>query len=144
MSSQPGEKSVDHIAADANVILSAIIGKAALKVFIDTDINVITTSSVLDEVREYVPHMAKLYDLAPEVLEAQLRLLPITEYTRDEYKKHLAEAARRIAQRDPDDVDLLALALSRQVPVWSNDNDFKAADVEWYTTAKLLRLITRG
>jgi hypothetical protein len=36
-------------------------------------------------------------------------------------------------------VELLALALHAGVPVWSNDDDFEDAGVEWYTTAELLR-----
>jgi predicted nucleic acid-binding protein len=50
----------------------------------------------------------------------------------------LAEVRRRIGERDPDDVDLLALALSLRVPVWSNDNDFESARAAWFTTAELL------
>lgn len=57
----------------------------------------------------------------------------------DEYATKLESAKRAIARRDPDDVPLLALALAFGVPVWSNDNDFKDAGVEWYTTARLLR-----
>lgn len=55
------------------------------------------------------------------------------------YAAKLAEAERRIGRRDPNDVDLLALALHLRVPVWSNDNDFEDAGVEWYTTAELLQ-----
>ncbi len=41
---------------------------------------------------------------------------------------------RRIGKRDPDDVDVLALALDMDLAVWSNDNDFEDAGVEWHTT----------
>jgi hypothetical protein len=27
------------------------------------------------------------------------------------------------------------------VPVWSNDNDFEDAGVEWHTTAELLKML---
>jgi len=53
----------------------------------------------------------------------------------------LKEAERRIARRDPDDVDLLALALALRIPVWSNDKDFDAARVKRYTTAQWLRAL---
>jgi len=50
-----------------------------------------------------------------------------------------AHALKRIAWRDPDDAELLALALHFKVPLWSNDNDFEDCGVEWFTTAELLR-----
>jgi len=36
---------------------------------------------------------------------------------------------------------VLALALTLKLPVWSNDNDFEDAGVEWYTTAELLKTL---
>jgi predicted nucleic acid-binding protein len=57
---------------------------------------------------------------------------------REVYEKSIAEAKRRIGRRDPDDVEILALALHFDLAVWSNDNDFEGAGVEWITTAKLL------
>lgn len=83
--------------------------------------------------------MAKLYRLAPKVLEGQIQLLAIRECDAAEYQGEIPEARRRLENRDPDDVELLALALALGIPVWSNDNDFEDAAVEWYTTAELLR-----
>jgi predicted nucleic acid-binding protein len=144
VTSRPGEKPVAAIAADANVLLSAVLGHAALKVFTQTDVSVFTTKAVLDEVRDYLPVLAKQYDVLPEVLEAQLRLLAVRECERHEYAHKLEAAKRAIGKRDLDDVDLLALALAFGVPVWSNDSDFDDAGVEWYTTARLLRHLGIG
>ncbi len=139
MTSKPGAKPLPAVAADANVLLSAVLGHAALRVFTLTDLSVLTTQGVLREVREYLPLVAKQYDILPEALEGQLRLLAVRECEPDEYATKLEAARRAIARRDPDDVPLLALALAFGVPVWSNDNDFKDAGMEWYTTARLLR-----
>ena len=141
MTSRAGRKNVERVAADSNVILSALIGKAALKVFTQSSLDVVTTESVLEEVREYIPYMAERYELAPQVLEGQLRLLAIREYTSQDYERYLGKADRRIGDRDPDDVDLLALSLATKTPIWSNDNDFKDCGVEWYTTARLLKIL---
>lgn len=93
-----------ELVADANVLLSAIIGgRAAL---------VLTKAA-----------------------------LPVTVVERSEYERHLPEAERRIGKRDPDDVDVLALALDLNFAVWSNDNDFEDAGVEWHTTAELLKML---
>lgn len=139
MTSRPGEKLVAAVAADANVLLSAVLGHAALKVFTQSDVSVLTTQRVLREVREYLPILAKQYGMLPQALEAQLRLLAVRECEPAEYANRLKDARRTLGQRDPDDVDLVALALAFGLPVWSNDSDFKDAGVEWYTTARLLR-----
>lgn len=139
MTSRPGEKPVAAVAADANVLLSAVLGHAALRVFTLTDVSVLTTQGVLQEVRDYIPLVARKYHVLPQALEAQLRLLAVRDCDRGEFASKLEAAERAIAKRDPHDVDLLALALSFDVPVWSNDSDFKGAGVEWYTTARLLR-----
>ena len=51
----------------------------------------------------------------------------------------LSVATLPVNVRDPDEVDLLALALHLGVPVWSKDNGFEDAGVEWYETAGLLK-----
>ena len=141
MTSKPGGKRVTRLAADANVILSAVIGKAALRVFVHGSVEVVTTSAVLEEVSEYLPVFAQSYGIAPEVVESQFRLLGIHAYERREYEEHLPLALRRIGKRDPDDAGLVALALALGIPIWSNDRDFEAAGVRYYPTAQLLRLL---
>ncbi len=138
MISKSGKETVGRVAADSNVILSALVGKAALRVFTRSSVEVFTTARVLDEIREYIPKMASLYELAPEVLEGQFRLLAIHEGASELFEKELPEASRRLSKRDPDDVDLLALPRALEVPVGSNDDDFRDAGVAWYTTAELL------
>jgi predicted nucleic acid-binding protein len=64
--------------------------------------------------------------------------LPVTAVNASVYARSVSEARRRIGRRDPDQIDILALALHFGLPIWSNDNDFEAAGVEWYTTADLL------
>jgi predicted nucleic acid-binding protein len=50
-----------------------------------------------------------------------------------------------IGERDPDDVELLALALAFDCPIWSNDNDLKdVAEAKVFTTAVMLRRLDAG
>jgi predicted nucleic acid-binding protein len=139
VTSRPGERRVAAVAVDANVLLSAILGHAALKVFTQSDVSVLTTRGVLVEVREYLPFVAKEHDIQPEALEGQLRLLAVRECEPNEYASRMQAAKKAIARRDPDDVELLALALAFNIPVWSNDSDFRNGGADWYTTARLLR-----
>jgi len=90
---------------------------------------------------EYLPSLArrKRHDL--DTLLLACAALPIAIVERSEYDVNLSAARRRIGKRDPDDIDVLALALTLKLPVWSNDNDFEDAGVEWYTTAELLKTL---
>lgn len=127
------------VADDANVLLSAVTGKAALRVFLESSLTVATTAFNVAEVREYLPSLAAQYGLVPEILDAQLSILPLTVYSERAYRGRLADAARLIGGRDPDDVHLLALSLTLDAPIWSNDKDFKHLSVEVFTTAELLK-----
>lgn len=129
------------LAADANVILSAIAGKAALRIFLEEDIEIVTTQFNIDEVREYISVIAEKYALSEEILESQLKLLPLKIYQQSFYRGSLHSASIRLSEKDEDDIELLALSMKLNIPNWSNDRDFKNAGAEVYTTAKLLKIL---
>jgi predicted nucleic acid-binding protein len=74
-------------------------------------------------------------------LEYALELLPLRIYPARRYAPAVREARRRIERRDPTDVDVLALALHLDVPLWSNDRDFDGTGVSRFTTAELLAIL---
>lgn len=129
------------LAADANVILSAVAGKAALRVFLVEGIEIATTEFNISEVREYIGVIADKYGLSEEILESQLKLLPLRIYQQEFYAALLNIASKKLAESDKDDVELLALSLKLEVPVWSNDRHFQQTGVEVYSTAKLLKIL---
>ncbi len=131
-----------QLVADANVLLSAVIGgRAALVLRHEQVEQIFTSTAAYDEVFEYLAPLAKKKRLDLDTLLLTLAALPVTVVERSEYQQHLPEARRRIGKRDPDDVDVLALALDMDLAVWSNDNDFEDAGVEWHTTAELLKAL---
>src|SRR5690349_3111053 len=111
MTLKHGGKAAGPIAADANVLLSAATGRAALKVFTQSNLEVVSTSLNVKEVWDYLPIMAAKYGIALELLEGQFQLLAVKEYGPKDYQGSLAVARRKIGKRDPDDIDLLALSL---------------------------------
>src|SRR5438105_3275486 len=131
-----------RLVADANVLLSAVTGGRARLVLARAD--VVTTVAALDEVNEYAEPLARKLRLPLGTVLLAMATLPVTVVDRDEYAASLREAGRLIGQRDPDDIDTLALALHLHAPVWSNDRDFEGAGVEWYTTARLLKTLELG
>ena len=132
-------KPIEKLAADSNVLLSSVAGKAALKIFTRTRIEVATTEFNYLEVLEYIPVVAGKYGLEAAILEAQLKLLPLKKIPQEFYRHEWDEAYKRIGKRDPDDVHLLALALKLRVPVWSNDDDYKGCGIQIFTTAEILK-----
>jgi predicted nucleic acid-binding protein len=129
------------VVADANVLLSAIVGKSALRVFTEFAIQVHATQFNADEVTEYLPEMAQKYKLPVELVSLQWKLLPVRLHREQHYKAHLPDALAELKNRDPEDAHVLALAKSVGLSIWSNDRDLANVTVECLTTAKLQRVL---
>jgi predicted nucleic acid-binding protein len=139
VTSPPGRR----VAADANVLLSAAVGRAARKVFEGGfDVEVVTTDVTLAEVEEYLPVIAAKYKVPEPALTRVVAELGLLVYARHAYEERIPQATELIGTRDPDDVALLALALALDCPVWTNDDDFEDLGVSTYTTAQLLKALT--
>ncbi len=130
------------VVADANVLLSAVVGKAALRVVPRFEIVVHVAQFNADEVAEYLPYMARKYELPIELVEMQWKLLPLRRQSLEKYRSRLPQAIADLNDRDPEDAHVLALARSLALPIWSNDRDLSGLDVECYTTVRLLRLLS--
>jgi len=135
---------IDAVVADANVLLSAVVGKASVRVLTEFGIVVHVAAFNADEVMEYLPVMASKYGLPLDLVLLQWKLLPITIHTPRDYEDRLAEAIRDLAGRDPEDAHALALARSLDLPLWSNDRHLRNLGVDVYSTARLLRVLEGG
>ncbi len=131
-----------RLVADANVLLAAVLGGRAKAVLQHPQIDeLLTAEATLSEVQEYAVILAKKQRLSLDTLLLAVAALPVTVVEQAVYFSALPQARKLIAKRDPDDVDVLALALHRNLPLWSNDNDFEETGIEWYTTAELLQKV---
>lgn len=134
--------SVASVVGDANVLLSAIAGRAARRVMVEYGVTVHVARFTSLEVLEYLPHFAKRYDLPEELLRLEWQLLPIEVHAGALYAPELRTAQRLLAGRDSDDAHPLALALAMALPLWTNDRDLtdlgERAGVPLWTTARLL------
>lgn len=131
---------IDAVVADANVLLSAIVGKAAFRVLTEFGIVVHVAGFNAEEVAEYLPVMAAKYGLPVDLVQLQWKLLPIRIHSMDDYKDQFEGALQDLAARDPEDAHALALARSLQLPLWSNDRHLVSLGTEVYSTARLLRV----
>lgn len=129
-----------RLVADANVLLAAVLGGRARAVLQHPRMDeLLTAEATVAEVQEYAVILARKRRLSLDTLLLAVAALPVTVVEQAVYSSALPRARKLIAKRDPDDVDVLALALHMNLPVWSNDNDFEETGIEWYTTAELLQ-----
>jgi predicted nucleic acid-binding protein len=129
-----------RLAADANVLLSAVLGGRARLVLETPQVDeILTVEQIMAEVEEYAGLLARKKRLSEDLVLLSVAALPVTVVGPAAYAAAIPEAKKRIGQRDPDDIELLALALAFDVPVWSNDKDFEGTGVGWLTTEKVLR-----
>jgi predicted nucleic acid-binding protein len=139
ISNRGGRGSV-KLVADANVLLAAVLGGRAKAILQHPGVDeLMTAEATLAEVQEYAVVLARKRGLSLDSLLLAIAALPVTVVEHGVYSSAVQEARRIIAKRDPDDVDVLALALHLDLPLWSNDNDFEDTGIEWYTTAELLK-----
>ncbi len=132
---------IEEVVADANVLLSAVLGKAALRVFTEFEVTVHVAQFNVDEVAEYLPRLAAQYDLPAELVKIQWKLLPVRVYEVRNYDQWLDNAVDDLRGRDTEDDHPLALARSLKIPLWSNDRDLQGHDVRCYSAAQLLRIL---
>jgi len=127
------------VVADANVVLSALIGGRAREVFASpAGPECIAAQAVADEVAEHLPVLAARRGLDASLLLAALSVIPVEWQPPEVYEPQREEAERRIGQRDPDDWPTVAVALVRDLPIWSQDKDMQESGLIVYTTGDLL------
>ncbi len=94
-----------------------------------------------EEVAEHVPALAGRRGLDAGLLLAALSVMPVDWQPPTVYEPEREEAERRMAGRDPEDWPTVALALTRSLPIWSQDKDLEVAGLTLYTTGQLLDAI---
>lgn len=98
----------------------------------------VAAEAVAVEIARHVPRLAAQRRLDAALLFAALQVMPVDWRHSADYDGKREEAERRIAARDPDDWPTVALALTLDLPVWSQDKDLTDAGVEVFTTGELL------
>ena len=130
------------LVVDANVFISALIGGKAAELLFNPDFELITTERTTWEVKKYLPKLAGHTDQTPSSLLLLFELIPVKACQSGEYERSLSKAQNLIGNRDPFDVDILALALETGAPLWSNDSDFEEIDkITLFKTKDVIDLV---
>lgn len=132
---------LEAVVADANVLLSAAIGKAAQRIFSEHNLKVHASEFNAAEVGEYLPLMAGKYGLPVSIVVLRWKLLPLIIHPASDYARHYEKALADLRDRDPEDAHALALARALNCPLWSNDRLLARFEVPCYSTARLLRVL---
>lgn len=117
-----------RIVVDANILLSALLGGSARLVLFDNRFDFVTAEFTLEEVRRYVPEIAKRSSVPTEELHRALALIPLHVYGEEYYETKMPLARRLLERIDPYDADILALYLEEGTYLWSDDKDFERID----------------
>ena len=129
------------VVADANVLLSAVIGKAALRVLTQHKVKVHASRFNAAEVERYLPRLCAKYRMPEKLVAIQWRLLPVSFHPVEDYAMHMQWAVALLEDRDPDDAHPLALSRALGLPLWSNDRDLQIEGIRCFPTAHLLKLL---
>jgi predicted nucleic acid-binding protein len=126
---------------DANILIRAVLGKrtraiiegyAPLVDFLMTDVAVA-------EIKDHLPRLLVKRSLDPsegtKVLEELLDLIEIAGP--ETYQLFRTAAELRIGARDLDDWPTLALALTLDCSIWTEDADFFGAGIATWTTDRV-------
>jgi predicted nucleic acid-binding protein len=130
---------------DANILIRAALGPRARGI-IERHAHhaeLFVPAWCVAEAREHLPVIVakRNLDAGPVMaaLDAVLDLLHVAEAPM--YAKTMQEACARLAKRDPQDADVLALALVLQCPIWTEDQDFFGTGVATWTSSQVERYL---
>lgn len=131
------------IVIDANPLLSALLGGKARAILLSGKFRFITSEYTTWEVKKYIPLVSERTDVAEEELLIAFEHFPITAFQAKEYDDTRLAAEMLIGKRGPKDVDILALALKFDTPVWSEDKDLAGIEeIELFRTSDMLNKLS--
>lgn len=113
------------LVVDANPLISALIGGKAFDIFYSKKFKLITSEKTIWEVKKYISALAKKLNEKEDYLFSILEKLPVITLHPSKYRRKIKVAADIIGNRDIKDVDILALTLEINAPLWSQDKDFE-------------------
>lgn len=129
----------ETITVDANHLLSALRGGKARALLYSGKFSFIKIEHATWEVKKYIPELSKASGFPKSELFYAFERYPITSMSPVMYDEKRKQAEDLMAHRDPKDVDILALALKLNTPLWTNDKAFQdLPEVEILTTAAML------
>jgi predicted nucleic acid-binding protein len=143
--SEPGAPRARALVVDANILIRAALGRRVLPL-LETyaeSVDFLAAEVAFADAQVHVPHILVSRGLPPEAvarLTEQLfsRLAELVTPEPDApYAHREAEARQRLSRRDESDWPFIALALTLNCPIWTEDQDFFGCGVPTWTTDRV-------
>lgn len=146
MSSEPAASARKALVLDANILVRAVLGRRVLAL-LETyagGVAFLTPEIAFADVRRHLPGILARRGVPPvaidQLLEREvLGRLPmlVTPVPQEVYAILETEARQRLAGRDESDWPFVALALTLNCPIWTEDPDFFGSGVATWTTNRV-------
>ena len=131
-----------EVAVDSTALISALLGGRALRPLFSPLFRHLTTERTTWEVKRYLPTISARSGVAESQLLDLFEIFPLTACQSIFYESFIPRAVQSVGQRDPHDVDILALAYLLGAPLWTADRDLQdVPDIQVVTTEELIELI---
>ena len=126
---------------DANILIRAALGtrvRSLLETYEDS-IDFYAPDVCFEDAGEYIPRVLGSRGEDPEVGLAVLRQMEalVQPVDRALYRDFEQLARERMAARDIADWPVVAVALMRNVPIWTEDQDFFGSGIATWTTDRV-------
>ncbi len=123
---------------DANILIDAVLGTRVRKIILRfaDEATFLCPDVCLSDARRNIPEICRKLGLDGTIalgflkeVEKTVRIVESGTYAGQE-----GEARSRIEQRDPDDWPVVAVALTLDLPIWTEDRDFFGCGVATWIT----------
>lgn len=133
-----------ELAVDANPLVAALLGGQSLRMLFSPLLRCVTTERTTWEVKRYIPMIAERSGVSEAEVLSLFETFPLMAYQSSFYEAYIALATERIGERDPKDVDILALVYRLKTPLWTEDQDLQGLDdIQTIATEELRQIILR-
>lgn len=137
-----------ELVVDANILLASFLKEAVTReLLLDSRLNLLAPEHLLSETSRHLAassSLRKRIHLSNEDIQKLFEILTMNIQTipKQSYHRFLGRALTLAPHME--DAPYLAAALSREIPIWSNDRGMKGQNrVKVYTTAELLAVLNQ-
>jgi predicted nucleic acid-binding protein len=129
------------IVLDTNILIRAILGKRVPHLLekYRFNCNFVTPELCYQELSNHLPQILQKRDLPLETFSDAIEkltkiVMPIAE---EVYSENEDDAKKRVGERGLNDWQILALALSLNSPIWTEDQDFFGVGIATWNTRNI-------
>lgn len=126
---------------DANILIRAILGTRVLTILerYEDAVRFYCPDTCYEEACKHLPIILQRRGLeaAPSLLALEQLKMLVQPIDGALYHTYETQARARIAERDPDDWPIVALAMALNLPIWTEDKDFFGTGMATWTTDRV-------